>query len=100
MFVFITWVHNPKSAALLCYYLHMNQLTFRCKKDGTEFKLKQGITKGQHYKFQAESPNTYDQQVQETLLAQSQEFADSVFEHVRHCDGEILADNSTFLIAD
>ncbi|HET9174026.1 MAG TPA: hypothetical protein VFN56_01950 [Candidatus Saccharimonadales bacterium] len=78
----------------------MKQLTFTCKKDSTTFKLKQGITKGQHYEFQEQNPDTYDQQVQETLVQQSQEFADSIFEHVRQCDGEVAADHSSFLIAD
>ncbi len=78
----------------------MKQLTFKCKKDGMTFKLKQGITKGQHYSFQEQNNDTYDQQVQETLLVQSQEFADSIFEHIRQCDGEIAADSSSFIIAD
>ena len=78
----------------------MKQLTFKCKKDGAEFRLRQGITKGQHYSFQEKDPDTYQQQVQEVLLVQSKEFADGVFEHIRLCDGEISADNSTNLIAD
>jgi hypothetical protein len=78
----------------------MNQLTFKCKKDGTEFKLKHGITKGQHYEFEKQSPDTYDQQLHNVLFSQGEDFAESVFEHMRHCDGEIAADSSTHLITD
>ena len=77
----------------------MNKVLFTCEKDGIEFRLSQGITKGKHYELQEAGSDTYTQEVNAILLEQGTDFANSIFEHLRQCDGKISADNSTYVIA-
>lgn len=78
----------------------MNQFTFHCKKDGVQFIFESSITKGQFYEFQNQNPDTIEQQTQAVLASQNSMFAHALFEHMTECDGEIVTDRSTLLIAD
>jgi len=78
----------------------MQVLTFRCDKDGDEFVLKSGFTKG-------EALATQEQGLDSAKLAENQknskelnQFVQTITEHSRTCDGSVVYDDTKYMIAD
>ena len=78
----------------------MKQLTFCCTKDGTEFQLRSGLTKMESSELQNQYPN--DIYLQNKLIMDQQfiDFVATITEHSQQCDGQIVVDPTSYLIAD